>query len=168
MVDTYIKLLAEGYPKEIIGNDGYRATLCGVQILNPNDHVGIYRYPGGECCHSLEEAVHYAEKHNEVCIELLNHREVDGYDIAYVALRFEGRTELTQDNYDCMIDISLYDNDKNEVLFEKYEMHSFTNVWTIEKAIDSSLIFAIGDCDVSYKIVSHDIEDFEQENEVDR
>ena len=47
-------------------------------------------------------------------------------------------------------------------------MHSFTNVWTIEKAIDSALLFAIGDCDVSYKVVSHNIVDFEQNEEIER
>ena len=48
-------LLSKGYPFKIIGNDGYKATLCGMQRLNDGDFEAIYRYPGGECCHSLEE-----------------------------------------------------------------------------------------------------------------
>ena len=112
--------MVEGYPKEIIGNDGYRATLCGVQELSYNDYAGIYRYPGGECCHSLEEAVHFAEKHNEVCIELMNPRKVDEYDVSYVALQFKDKDHSIRDHYDCMIQISLYDNNKNEVLFEEF------------------------------------------------
>lgn len=170
MADIYIqKLLTEGYPKEIIGNGGYRATLCGIQMLDPNDHLGIYRYPGGECCHSLDEAIRFSEKHNEVCIQIINPREVDGHNISYVSLQFKDKVDSsTRDRYDCMIDINLYDDNKNSVLFEEYETHSFTNIWTIEKTIDSALLFAIGDSGIAYDIVSYDINEFEQECEVER
>lgn len=44
-----------GYPLKIKGNDGYEATLVGCQPLCDGDFMGIYRYPGGECCHDLDE-----------------------------------------------------------------------------------------------------------------
>lgn len=43
-----------GYPKKIIGNDGYTAVLVGIQPLVDGDFEAIYRYPGGECVHDLE------------------------------------------------------------------------------------------------------------------
>ena len=64
--------------------------------------------------------------------------------------------------------ISLYDNNRNEVLFEEFEIHSFSDIWTIEKGIDSALLFATGDSGIAYKIVSHNIDDFEQEEEIER
>lgn len=48
-------LRSEGYPLRIIGNGGYEATLVGMQPLIGCQHAGIYRYPGGDCCHGLEE-----------------------------------------------------------------------------------------------------------------
>ena len=48
-------LIEKVYPYKILGNDGYKATLIGMQRLNDGDFMGIYRYPGGDCCHSLEE-----------------------------------------------------------------------------------------------------------------
>lgn len=45
----------DGWPLKIIGNDGYHATLVGCQPLFELEYMGIYRYPGGDCCHSLEE-----------------------------------------------------------------------------------------------------------------
>ena len=48
-------LLSKGYPLKIKGNDGYIATLIGIQSLNDGDFSGIYRYPGGDCVHGLEE-----------------------------------------------------------------------------------------------------------------
>ena len=52
---TVQQMRKEGYPFRIIGNDGYKATLVGCQPLLGSDYMGIYRYPGGDCCHSLEE-----------------------------------------------------------------------------------------------------------------
>lgn len=49
------KMRKAGYPKKIIGNGGYPATLVNCQPLLDGDFMGIYRYPGGDCCHSLEE-----------------------------------------------------------------------------------------------------------------
>ena len=49
------KMIKDGYPKIIKGNGGYRAYLKDVQPLGGGDYMSIYRYPGGECCHSLEE-----------------------------------------------------------------------------------------------------------------
>lgn len=48
-------LRSEGYPLRIIGNGGYEARLVGMQPLVGREHAGIYRYPGGDCCHGLEE-----------------------------------------------------------------------------------------------------------------
>ena len=49
------KMRKDGYPKIIKGNGGYRAYLKDMQPLGGGDYMAIYRYPGGECCHSLEE-----------------------------------------------------------------------------------------------------------------
>lgn len=49
------RLLKDGYPWKIAGNDGYTAVLVGVQPLVGHDYSGIYRYPGGDCCHGIEE-----------------------------------------------------------------------------------------------------------------
>ena len=45
----------DGWPLKIIGNGGYPATLVGCQPLFDGDYMGVYRYPGGDCCHDLEE-----------------------------------------------------------------------------------------------------------------
>ena len=45
---------SKGYPLKIRGNDGYTAYLIGSQPLGGGDFMGIYRYPGGDCCHDLE------------------------------------------------------------------------------------------------------------------
>ena len=62
MKKTVQQMRADGYPLRIIGNDGYNATLVGCQPLLGSDYMGIYRYPGGDCCHGLEEI----KKHFEV------------------------------------------------------------------------------------------------------
>lgn len=49
------KMRKDGYPHKIVGNGGYEATLSGIQPLSGGDCMAIYRYPGGECCHCLEE-----------------------------------------------------------------------------------------------------------------
>ena len=49
------KMRKDGYPLIIIGNGGYKAHLVGMQPLFNGDYMGIYRYPGGECCHELSE-----------------------------------------------------------------------------------------------------------------
>lgn len=54
-ISTVEKMRKDGYPRIIIGNDGYRAYLVGMQPLCDGDYMGIYRYPSGECCHDLEE-----------------------------------------------------------------------------------------------------------------
>lgn len=56
---TVEKLRAAGYPLRIKGNDGYSATLVGVQPLLDGDYEALYRYPGGDCVHSLEEIKAY-------------------------------------------------------------------------------------------------------------
>ena len=55
MMKTVQQMRKEGYPLHIIGNGGYKATLVGCQPLLGCDYMGIYRYPGGDCCHDLEE-----------------------------------------------------------------------------------------------------------------
>lgn len=45
----------DGYPYKIKGNGGYNAVLYDIQPLNDGDYMAIYRYPGGGCCHGLEE-----------------------------------------------------------------------------------------------------------------
>ena len=49
------KMRKAGYPKKIIGNGGFPATLVNCQPLLDGDFMGIYRYPGGDWCHGLEE-----------------------------------------------------------------------------------------------------------------
>lgn len=49
------KMRKDGYPYRIKGNGGYNATLSGMQPLTGGDYMAIYRYPGGSCCHGLEE-----------------------------------------------------------------------------------------------------------------
>ena len=51
-------LRAKGYPLKIIGNGGYPATLCDIQPLN-GDYEAVYRYPGGEATHDLQEITAY-------------------------------------------------------------------------------------------------------------
>ena len=41
------KMRKAGYPKKIIGNGGFPATLVNCQPLLDGDFMGIYRYPGG-------------------------------------------------------------------------------------------------------------------------
>lgn len=54
MNETVEKMRADGWPLKIIGNDGYPATLVDMQPLFDGDYLGIYRYPGGDCCEDLE------------------------------------------------------------------------------------------------------------------
>ncbi|WP_298481606.1 hypothetical protein [uncultured Ruminococcus sp.] len=56
---TVDKMRKDGYPKRIIGNGGYPATLVDFQPLFNGDYLGIYRYPGGDCCHDKEEIRKY-------------------------------------------------------------------------------------------------------------
>lgn len=55
------KMRKDGYPYKIRGNDGYLVTLYNMQPLNDGDYMAIYRYPGGECCHDLEEIKRHFE-----------------------------------------------------------------------------------------------------------
>ena len=57
MSDTVEFVRSKGYPLRIVGNDGYKATLVGVQPLDVGNFMAIYRYPGGDCCHGLEEII---------------------------------------------------------------------------------------------------------------
>ena len=41
------KMRKDGYPYKIVG-------MAAIKPLFP-DYMAIYRYPGGECCHCLEE-----------------------------------------------------------------------------------------------------------------
>lgn len=52
---TIEKMRKDGYPLRIKGNDGFEATLVGLQPLFDGEYMAIYRYPGGDCCHDLEE-----------------------------------------------------------------------------------------------------------------
>lgn len=54
MSEIVERLRKEGYPRRIKGNGGYEACLVGVQPLI-GGHAAIYRYPGGDCVHSLWE-----------------------------------------------------------------------------------------------------------------
>lgn len=54
-------LREKGYPYRIKGNEGYTAVLVGIQPLIAGDFMAIYRYPGGETCHSLEEIMNCFE-----------------------------------------------------------------------------------------------------------
>lgn len=47
------KMRKDGYPYKIKGNGGYTAVLYDIQPLLGRDYMAIYRYPSGECCHSL-------------------------------------------------------------------------------------------------------------------
>lgn len=53
------KMRKDGYPYKIKGNGDYTAVLYGIQPLLGRDYEAIYRYPGGECCHSLEDIKHF-------------------------------------------------------------------------------------------------------------
>lgn len=52
---TVEEMRRDGYPLRIKGNDGYKATLTGCQPLFGGEYMAVYRYPGGEYCHSLRE-----------------------------------------------------------------------------------------------------------------
>lgn len=52
-------LRKKGYPLKIKGNGGYEATLVDIQWLNDGDFMAIYRYPGGETVHDLDEINNY-------------------------------------------------------------------------------------------------------------
>ena len=52
---TIEEMRKDGYPLKIKGNGGYKATLKDCQPLFDGDYMAIYSYPGGECCHDIEE-----------------------------------------------------------------------------------------------------------------
>lgn len=54
MSEIVEKMRRDGWPLRIIGNGGYKATLVNMQPLSGGDYMGIYRYPGGDCCMDLE------------------------------------------------------------------------------------------------------------------
>ena len=58
---TVQEMRKAGYPLKIIGNGGYKATLVSFQPLGYGEYMGIYRYPGGDCCHDLAEIKRYFE-----------------------------------------------------------------------------------------------------------
>lgn len=49
------KMRKDGYPYKIKGNGGNKATLYDIQPLGGDDYMAIYSYPGGKCCHDLQE-----------------------------------------------------------------------------------------------------------------
>lgn len=49
------KMRKDGYPLRIRGNGGYEAVLYDMQPLIGPEYMAIYSYPGGKCCHGLEE-----------------------------------------------------------------------------------------------------------------
>lgn len=53
--DLIKKMRKDGYPYRIVGNGGYKATLYDMQPLLGGEYMAIYRYPGGECCHDLDD-----------------------------------------------------------------------------------------------------------------
>lgn len=55
------KMRKEGYPYRIKGKGSYQAVLYGIQPLLNGEYEAIYRYPGGTCCHDLEEIKAYFE-----------------------------------------------------------------------------------------------------------
>ena len=56
---TVQEMRKAGYPLKIRGNGGYSATLVGCQPLGGGKYMGIYCYPGGDCCHDLTEIKRY-------------------------------------------------------------------------------------------------------------
>ena len=52
---TVEEMRKAGYLFNIIGNDGYQATLVGCQPLLDGDWCAVYRYPGGDCVHGKWE-----------------------------------------------------------------------------------------------------------------
>ena len=53
--DNIRRLLKDGYPYKIKGNGGFECVLIAEQPLLDGEYCAIYRYPRGECCHSLHE-----------------------------------------------------------------------------------------------------------------
>lgn len=49
------KMRKDGYPYKIKGNGSCTAVLYDIQPLSGCDYMAIYRYPGGVCCHGLED-----------------------------------------------------------------------------------------------------------------
>lgn len=163
MADAYIqKLLEEGYPKQIIGNGGFLARLCGIQQLNNHEHMGIYRYPHGECVHDLQEAISMANVQDEVVIKICNPCEYDNDFIEYVALWFS-KNEAENEKRNLCIGYNLYDEYLNEIDGDKFEYGSeTTNYWTIECAIDDVLESVFEKRGIAYEVICNSIEDFEQ------
>lgn len=56
---TIEKMRKDGYPRKIKGNGGYVAYLVDMQPLLGGDYMAIYRYPGGNCCHGLEDIKYF-------------------------------------------------------------------------------------------------------------
>ena len=55
------KMRKDGYPYKIKGNGGYNAILYDMQPLGGREYMAIYHYPGGLCCHSLEDIKCFCE-----------------------------------------------------------------------------------------------------------
>ena len=144
-------LMSEGYPYEIYGNDGYKATLCSKQLLNDGNYVGIYI-------------------HNEICIELFNPYELDNSSkVSFVSMYFTSNScDKNHDYNDSLVGYTIYDEHKNEIDGGKFEVHSSKEIWTIEDIVDSVLYFALGRNGFAYKTVSYDISDFENDIEEER
>lgn len=54
-IELIKKMRKDGYSYRIKGNGGCEAILYDIQLLINSNYMTIYRYPGSECCHCLEE-----------------------------------------------------------------------------------------------------------------
>lgn len=162
------KLISEGYPKKIIGNGGYTATLVDKQPLNKWEHLGIYQYPGGVCVHSLEEAKSFPQFHDEIVVRLYNpvKDSVRNTDIEYVGIWFSDNPALSP-KCDACIGYELYDSDRKEIDGGEYEYASSMDYWTIETTIDVIIEFALEKTGKAYESVSYSVYDFENDLEAE-
>lgn len=160
------KLVSEGYPKRIIGNGGYIATLVDMQPLNKWEHLGIYRYPGGVCCHSLEEAKSFPQFHDEIVVQLYTpiKERATNTEVKYIGIWFSDNSADSPE-CDACIGYNLYDSDREEIDGGEYEYASSADYWTIEIAIDAVIQFALEETGIAYKPVSYSVCDFEDDLE---
>ena len=84
---TVQEMRKAGYPLKIIGNGGYKATLVSCQPLAHGEYMGIYRYPGGDCCHDLAEIKRYFETPEIAPISVESEFSLDG------SIEVDGREE---------------------------------------------------------------------------
>ncbi len=53
------KMRKDGYPYKLKGNGGCDAVLYDIQPLSGHNYMAVYHYPGGMCCHGLEDVKHF-------------------------------------------------------------------------------------------------------------